>query len=128
MIIDKVVEVLRRDRRILFAYLFGSFVRNREYAKDIDIAVYVKGKIPLRYEQKLALEIEKNVKKPVDVIVLNDKPLLIIMEVLRTGKLIFSRDEKARVNFETHMLPIIFDFNELMKEYDRRRLERYGDR
>ena len=50
------------------------------------------------------------------------------MEVLRTGKLIFSRDERARVKFETRMLPLIFDFDELMKEYDRKRLERHGAR
>ena len=128
MIVDKVVEVLRGDKRILFAYLFGSFVRNKDYANDIDIAVFVKGRIPIGYERRLALKIEKNVKMPVDVVVLNDKPLLLIMEVLRTGKLIFSRDERARVKFETRMLPLIFDFDELMKEYDRKRLERYGAR
>ena len=45
MIVDKVVEVLRRDRRISFAYLFGSFVRNRDYTNDIDVAVYMRERI-----------------------------------------------------------------------------------
>jgi hypothetical protein len=50
---------------------------------------------------------------------------LIISEVLRNGKLIFSRDEKCRVKFETASLSNILSFNELMKEFEKRRFERY---
>jgi predicted nucleotidyltransferase len=123
--LKKIREILKKDKNVLFAYLFGSYVLSPEYANDIDIAVYLK-KLTKKYEIKLAMKIEKAIKKETEVIALNDKPLIVIAEVLRTGKLIYSRSEKDRVDFETRVLPEIFDFNELMKEFDEKRFERYG--
>jgi len=68
--------------------LFGSFARN-EFRKDsdIDIAVYAKDykKLPLNFEQKLSLKIEKRIGREVDIIV--------ISEILKHGKVIFSREK-----------------------------------
>jgi len=125
--LDKIRGVLKKEKNVLFAYLFGSYATSPEYANDIDIAVYLKRLTP-KCEINLAMKIEKEIKKETEVIALNDKPLIIIAEVLRTGKLIFSRDEKKRVDFETRILPEIFDFNELMREFDEKRFERYGVR
>jgi hypothetical protein len=121
--------IYEKDKEnIVFAYLYGSFVRNKKYAKDIDIAIFVKGKIKPNFERKLAARISKEIGKDVEVIILNDKPLLFISEVLKNCKLIFSRNEKSRVKYESFMLGQIQSFNELMKEYDLKRFERYGIR
>lgn len=124
--IEEIKKVLKKERKVVFAYLYGSSVRNKKYAKDVDIAVFVKGKVAPNFERRLGRKISEKIGKDVEVVVMNDKPLLFISEVLRNCKLIFSRDEKARVEYETSMLPQIQDFNELMKEYDKKRLERYG--
>ena len=130
-LLEKICEVLRRERQVLFAYLFGSFARN-EFRKDsdIDIAVYVKDykKLPLNFEQKLSLKIEKRIGREVDIIVINDKPLSILSEILKHGKVIFSRDERERVRFETFMLREIQYYNEVMKVFDEARLKKYGIR
>jgi len=126
--IEKIRKVLSREKKVEFAYLFGSFVKSRKYAHDIDIAVYVKGRIPADFERKLALKLEEAVGKAVDVVVLNDKPILLTGEVLRSSKLIFSKNEKLRVRFETEKISEYLAFNELMKEYDKMRSERYGIR
>jgi predicted nucleotidyltransferase len=123
--LKKIREILQKEKNVLFAYLFGSYVLLPEYANDIDIAVYLK-RLTKKYEIRLAMKIEKAIKKETEVIALNDKPLIVIAEVLRTGKLIYSRSEKDRVDFETRVLPEIFGFNELMKEFDEKRFERYG--
>jgi predicted nucleotidyltransferase len=128
IMLNEIRKILKKEKRIVFAYLFGSALQKPEYANDIDIAIFVENKPKLRYEAELGLKIEKAIKKQVDVIVLNDKPLLIISEVLRNGRLIFSRDEKRRVKFETANLSEILSFNELMKEFEKRRFERYGIR
>lgn len=125
---SEIRKILEKEKYIVFAYLFGSSLQRPEYSNDMDIAIFVKNKPKPRYELELGLKIEKEIKKPVDVIVLNDKPLLIISEILRNGKLIFSRDDKRRVKFETANLSNILSFNELMKEFERRRFERYGIR
>lgn len=124
--IQKIRKILEKEKGIAFVYVFGSYLINPEYSNDIDIAVFVKKEVKPDYELELALKIEKEIKKSVDVIVLNSKPLLLISEVLRSGKLILSRDDRLRVNFETSMLSNIFDFNELMKKFDQKRFERYG--
>jgi predicted nucleotidyltransferase len=133
IIVEKISEVLKRHRNILFAYVYGSFAR-KEARKDsdIDVAIFLKNshtieKDPM-FEVKLALEIEKELRKPVDVRILNDKPLIFINQVMKHGKLLFSRDERERISFETKMLDLYLDFEYLMEEYNKRRFERYGIR
>jgi predicted nucleotidyltransferase len=94
----------------------------------VDIAIFVKGKVKPGYELELALKVEREIKKPTEIVLLNDKPPLIISEVLRNCRLIFSRDERVRVKFETSALREILDLNELMNEFDKMRFERYGVR
>lgn len=61
-LLEKINKTLMNERKVLFAYIFGSFARN-EFRKDsdIDIAVYVKNykKLPLNFEQKLSLKNRK---------------------------------------------------------------------
>ena len=57
--IRKIREVLKKEKAVVFAYLYGSFVRNEKYAKDIDIAVFVRGKTSLNFERRLAMEISE---------------------------------------------------------------------
>ena len=114
-LLEKICEVLK-ERQVLFAYLFGSFARN-EFRKDSDvnIAVYAKDykKLPLNFERRLSLKIEKRIGREVDIIV--------ISEILKHGKVIFSRDERERVRFETFMLGEIQYYNEVMKVFDEAR-------
>ncbi len=118
-------EALKKEKRVLFAYLFGSFVKHPEMANDIDVAVYVKGRFSPFLERKLSTKLSKKLGKEVDVFVLNEKPLLFLSEVFRTGRLIFSRDERRRIKFETEKLREVLDFNKLMEYYDRMRCKRY---
>lgn len=60
--------------------------------------------------------------------VINDKPLSVLSEILKHGKIIFSRNEKERIKFETFMLGEIQYYNELMKGFDEARWKKYGGR
>jgi len=128
---EKISKVLKRHKNIIFAYIFGSFARKEARAdSDIDIAIFLKNpdvidKNPM-FEIELALEIEKFLNRPVDVRILNNKPLIFTDQVLRYGKILFSRNNKERINFETKMLDLYLDFKYLMEEYNKRRFERYG--
>ncbi len=128
---NKISGILKEEKKVSFAYLFGSFARgdNRDDS-DIDVGVFVKnfkGIVP-DYELELGLKIEREIGAPVEIVILNDKPLTIITEVLKHGKIIFSRDEKERVKFETFMLSQIQDFNRVVVEFDNMRLKKYGIR
>jgi len=124
-IVRKIVEVLKNEEKVAFAYLFGSFLFGKHF-NDIDLAVYVVGEVDTNFEEKLALKLEKEIGMEFDVFIINDKPTLFLSEVFRKGKLIFSRDEELRVRFETFKLAEVLEYNELMKYFDERRFERYG--
>lgn len=36
---EKIPEILGKDRRVIFGYLFGSFLKSEDF-NDIDIALY----------------------------------------------------------------------------------------
>lgn len=118
----------KEEKNVLFAYVYGSFGRGEPDFNDIDIAVFLK-RVPsqaMDYEVKLAKKLEVAAGKPVDVRIINSMPLLLKSRFMKEGGLLFSRDAKATLNFETFLMGASLDFSYMMKEFDRRRLERYG--
>jgi hypothetical protein len=130
---ERISKVLMKESNILFAYIFGSYARKEARKEsDVDVAIFLKNPSIMeedpKFEVKLALKIEKVVNRPVDVRIMNDKPLTFINQVLKHGKVLFSRNENERMNFEMKMFDLYSDFRRLMDEYDKRRFERYGIR
>lgn len=85
---------LASDRRVTFAYLYGSFVESQPF-HDIDVGVYLQA---IRADRvtatalDLAQRLSDRVGKPVDVRILNVAPLSFLYHVLR-GQLVFCRDD-----------------------------------
>jgi hypothetical protein len=125
---QKIRDVIAEHKEILFAYLFGSVAKGLNTTKsDIDIGIFLKEnfKKDVFYEVGLALEIEmKTNLKNIEIVVLNNKSLRFLNQVLRYGKPIFSRDEKRRINFETSIIRKYIDFKPYFEEYDRFREKR----
>ena len=114
-------------------FLFGSMAKgNARNNSDIDIGILVKDTKKLEknphFESKLALRIEKElkIKTPLDIRVLNNAGLRFINQVLKYGRLVFSRNEKERVIFETTSISNYFDFRPFLKEYEKIREQRFG--
>lgn len=97
-ILTQINSILKKESEVVFVFCHGSFLEKKEIGfQDIDIAVYLKGKIKERdfeKSQKIADILEKKVKYPVDVKVLNSAPFYFLNSVFRTGKLLFSRDNR----------------------------------
>ena len=121
----RIKKVLAKHREVLVAYLFGSIARGEANEKsDMDIGILLeKGFKPERfYEIKLAGEIERETGvKKVEVTILNNKPISFLNQVLRYGKVIFSSDERARVNFETTVTKKYIDLKPYFEEYNKMR-------
>ena len=114
---ENIIKVLEKEPQVLFAYLFGSYAKGTQDKKsDIDIAIYLRDtsllEIDPLYPSRLAIKIEKVLveKRTVDVRVLNDSTLRFESQVLRYGKLLHSKDEKKRIEFETFSLAHYYDF------------------
>ena len=130
---ENIIKVLEKEPQVLFAYLFGSYAKGTQDKKsDIDIAIYLRDQNLLEidplYPSRLAIKIEKVLveKRTVDVRVLNDSTLRFKSQVLRYGKLLHSKDEKKRIEFETSSLAHYYDFKPFLEMYDAARKVRLG--
>ena len=130
---ETISKVLEKEPDILFAYLFGSYAKGIQDEKsDIDIAIYLKDEKLIEkdslYPSRIAIKIERELagKRMIDVRILNGSTLRFRNQVLRYGKLLFSRDEEKRIAFETSSLDQYFDFKPHFDRYDAARKARFG--
>ncbi len=129
---ENIKEILEKETDILFAYLFGSHARGTQNkGSDIDIAIYLKDASILErdalYPSRLAIKIEKMLgeNKQVDLRILNDSTLRFRSQVIRFGKILHSKDEGKRIDFETKALTHYYDFKPFLDIYDAARKVRF---
>ena len=94
---------------IAFAFLFGSAKRGRVRREgDVDIAVYFKPEKEVEWEafnkiyegeNRIALDLERLLKKEVDLVVLNRARAVIADEIIRKGKPLIIRDRGFFLDF-----------------------------
>ncbi|SFF95624.1 hypothetical protein SAMN05660649_00192 [Desulfotomaculum arcticum] len=103
---------------ICFVYLHGSFVTERSFG-DIDIAVNLNTECPgaTAYELQLEIALEKIIKYPTDVRILNNAPLSFQYNVIKSGEIIVSRNENKRIEFHVRTIIRYCDFAPLRRNY-----------
>ena len=129
MIQDILAQALRDDGSVLFAYLFGSSARGTTGPlSDVDVAVYLDEKADL-FECRLRLmRVLSRVLKTerVDVIVLNEAPMLLGYAVIRDG-VVIKEHREARIPFETFIMRHYLDtayLREVQLRSQKRQIER----
>ena len=122
----RLTEVLAQDERILVAYLFGSKSKGVQTSEsDTDIAVLL-SELPedlLGYWLDLVEKLSRLLGDAVDLTVLNRASPLLKHEVIKHGQVLYSRDEKTRVEFETKAEGEYLDFGLRRRQYDKALLE-----
>jgi hypothetical protein len=118
-ILEKIIDNLKDEDSIIFAYSHGSFLEGS--FRDIDLAIYVQTtlnkKEALKLELKLERELEEKIKLPIDIRILNYSPLSFRYNVIKDGKLILSRNENLRCDFASLSIREYLDFNFYRKRY-----------
>ena len=118
-VIFTISSVLEKEIDVVFSYVHGSFLER--VFKDIDVAIFVdERRIPsfLRYELQMESLLNKAVGKfTFDVRILNGAPLSFRYEVIKNGKLIMTKDEESRIEFETSTFGNYFDFAPFRDSY-----------
>ena len=127
--LDKIKTMLadffQRQAEIEIAYIFGSIARGTESAlSDIDIAILIDDqqinddKFRYGYKAEILADLMKILKtNNVDLVILNEANTLLRHRVLYHGKLIYSKNEKKRIEFQTNTIDKYIDFKELMKPH-----------
>jgi len=113
--------VFEKDHRIQVAYLFGSSCRGSQVPEsDTDIAVML-SELPedmLDYYLDLTDKLTRLFGDRIDLAILNEAPPVLSHQVIKTGKVIYCRDERARVQFEARALRQYLDLVWLRERYD----------
>ena len=118
-VVDRISSYLRDNHdEIVAVYLFGSFNAAEQFS-DIDLAVLADSPLdnPLFFEVNLETDLEKIVKYPVDVRVLNKAPLSFCREVIRSGTVIVDQKPNLRADFQGKILKQYFDFSPFRRRY-----------
>ncbi|MHB8918489.1 MAG: nucleotidyltransferase domain-containing protein [Desulfocucumaceae bacterium] len=115
-------DALMDNRSIIFTYVHGSFLTEVPFG-DIDIAIYLdETALPgesqiVRQELSMEMEMEDKFGYPFDVRVINGAPLSFRYNVLKNGKLLFSRDEDLSTDFAARTIDDYIDFLPYRKRY-----------
>ena len=127
-IIGEIAHVFACDSEltadVILVYIFGSFLKSNQF-NDIDIGVLVSGaRKPydyFKYGMRIASVIEQSIapRCEVDLRILNGAPVRFLYEVVRSGRLVFARDEDERSSFEADVLTQYLDLLPMFEMMDR---------
>ena len=124
--IPEAQQLLERESRVIFAYLFGGMASGRVTPlSDVDIAVYVSVQSNLSvYKLELFDKLTGVLgTAELDLIILNSAPLSLSGRIVQNRKVLVDKDHHRRYEYESIILRKFFDFR--IKEADYFRC-RYG--
>mgnify|MGYP001565282341 CR=1 FL=1 len=116
-ITDKIKEILSADGRVVFAYVFGSFLDSKSF-RDIDVGIYfnkiLKEEV-FNEEIKMAEKISKKCELSIDIIdakILNFTPSHFLNNVFKNGTVLLSKNEKllSSIIEETSLTAVANEF------------------
>ena len=129
---NELTEYFSSKDSIILAYLFGSTVRgDAGRLSDVDIGVLLdenlskkdRFDLELRLMGEIAVLINKN---KIDLIVLNEAPLLLAYNIIKDG-IILKSSETERVRFETKLLSMYLDEKYYIKRHTEETLKRIAE-
>lgn len=102
--IEQLTAYLVNQEDVLAAYLFGSQVTGKMRPdSDIDVSLLLSDSDKMeRFERRLQMmnDISRICGTEADVIILNDAPAILAYRILKTGRLFYEMDRRARITFE----------------------------
>jgi predicted nucleotidyltransferase len=118
-------DYLAHQPEVVLAYLYGSYAAGQTWAEsDLDIGVVFQdeGTSYDIFQQALrhAAELQSKIGKiEIDLRELNGAPVEFLMQVIQTGRCLYARNERERVQFETRVIMEYLDFKPVLDEYYR---------
>ena len=111
---EKVRELLNKQKYVKLAYLFGSVAEGKEgKLSDVDIAVFLDESLSKKERFDLQLKLISGLTgilktDRIDLIVMNDAPLLLKYNIIKHGK-ILKYNIETRVKVESRILSDYLD-------------------
>ncbi|MEO8054723.1 MAG: nucleotidyltransferase domain-containing protein [Acidobacteriota bacterium] len=106
---------------VVAAYLFGSVARGEaREGSDVDVAVLFSAPsepILGNAANRLEGDLERALRRPVQIVELNRAPADLVHRVLRDGQILLDRDRGARIEFEVRLRNEYFDLEPIRRMY-----------
>ncbi|NWG01533.1 MAG: nucleotidyltransferase domain-containing protein [Syntrophaceae bacterium] len=106
-IINLIEDVLNKDDRLVFAYLYGSFVEEEKF-RDIDIGIYIKNPDdnPFFISSDIQTKLSQTSKQRglsliadlFDVRIINHAPFTFLKRIFKEGELIVDNNPDLRTD------------------------------
>jgi predicted nucleotidyltransferase len=120
-ILEALRKIFKSEEKISVAYLFGSHAKKlNTLVSDIDIAVLLSEAPKNLFEYYLYLvnKLSRIVGDDLDLIILNTASPMLKHQIIKYGKIIYTRNEKERIMFESRAESEYLDFSRALKRYD----------
>lgn len=122
--LPRIQKTLEADKEVLLTYLFGSQATGLAFSfSDVDFAILLKRgntKYYLKKEEELSLKLmDLDLGGEIDIVLLNVAGIELAYSVINQGMVVFYRDEKVKVDYETKILLEYAEIKPYFDEYDR---------
>jgi len=107
-IISIISKVIEKERKIIFAYLYGSFATESVISNDIDIAIYIEEiENPFAFQVDMKIAISEELRKnkidispdEIDLRIINDATYDFVIDVLEKGILLVDKLPEIRTAY-----------------------------
>ncbi|MFH1889817.1 MAG: nucleotidyltransferase domain-containing protein [Nanoarchaeota archaeon] len=111
---EKFEKLVKEDKEIIAVVIFGSFVTNREYSRDVDVCLILDKSYPNSYMTTKRLKFLSVMSGQFDITIFQQLPLYIKQRVLKDGKVILSKNDDVLYDIAYAMIK---DYNLFEKIY-----------
>ena len=130
--LEILINEFNKKEDILLIYLFGSYSKETQNKlSDIDFAILLHQNAKDFYFNKqmeyLGLLIDIFRRDDIDLVILNSAPLLLQFKVVKSGKLIYAKNELTRIRFEENVIRNYLDMKSLYDYYNKYLIRRIDE-
>ena len=124
--IEKEVEPLCKEYKILLFYIYGSYATGNPWKlSDIDLAYLPENELTYEEEFKFRERLEEIFEdEGIDLVNLKKVPLTLIHRILKEGKCLYGKDIKTRIDFEIRKEMEYFETEWMRKDYFEKMIKR----
>ncbi len=114
-VIAKLKKFLEEFEEVKLAYLFGSLAMGKTgKLSDIDIAVLLDDELTPKQRLEIEMELISRISKllkteKIDLVVMNEAPLLLKYNIIKSGIVLKSADEALRIRKEAEIISRYLD-------------------
>ncbi len=119
--LPSIAPLLAHSHQVLLAYLIGSVSRNEQRKdSDIDIVLIVDGIDGISYGELYSKFADALHTDSVDLRVIypHETDPLFLFQIVKDGQVIYEKNEKERVKFETYAMKMYYDTQHIRDIYN----------